>query len=85
MDRAKGSAGTPAGVAESIRNGSGPAGFLLGEADVNITTGALVAAQLYGIHVPVLVLPGAVQMPLATSLFCRIDAAGRVTVAAEET
>ena len=48
MPGSRGSAGTPAGVAESIRRGSGPAAVLLGSADVNIAIGAMVADRLYG-------------------------------------
>lgn len=51
----RGSAGTPAGVAEAIRRGSGPAAILLGRADVNITIGAMVADRLYGTSTPVLI------------------------------
>ncbi len=48
MPGSRGSAGTPAGVAESIRRGTGPAAVLLGSADVNIAIGAMVADRLYG-------------------------------------
>ena len=51
----RGSAGTPAGVAESIRRGTGPAAVILAEADVNITIGAMVADRLYGTATPVVV------------------------------
>ena len=36
IPRSRGSAGTPSGIAESLRNGSGPVAFVLGERDVNI-------------------------------------------------
>ena len=52
----RGSAGTPAGIAESLRCGSGPAALVLGERDVNISVGALVANRLYGLAVPVLAI-----------------------------
>ncbi len=51
----RGSAGTPAGVAEAIRRGSGPSAVLLGRTDVNITIGAMVADRLYDTSTPVLV------------------------------
>ena len=51
--QSKGSAGTPGGIAETLRNGSGPAAFVLGERDVNISVGTLVANRLYQLNVPV--------------------------------
>lgn len=56
MPESRGSAGTPGGVSESIRRGTGPAAVILGKADVNITVGAMVADRLYGTATPVLVL-----------------------------
>ena len=44
--RSKGSAGTPGGIAETLRNGSGPLAFIIGERDVNISIGTLVANRL---------------------------------------
>ena len=78
MARGKGSAGTPAGVAESIRNGSGPAAIILREADVNITVGAMVAARLYDLHIPVLELSGPEYDRLQTGLTCDIDERGNL-------
>jgi uncharacterized protein len=49
----KGSAGTPGGIAENLRNGHGPLAFVLGERDVNISVGVLVANRLYGLKIPV--------------------------------
>lgn len=56
VPRSRGSAGTPAGIAESLRNGSGPLAFVLGERDVNIGIGVQVANRLYGLEIPVLML-----------------------------
>ena len=42
-------------LAESIRLGTGPAGIVLGERDEIIAVGALVAAELYGNAIPVVV------------------------------
>lgn len=58
MPGSRGSAGTPAGVAEALRRGCGPAAILLPGHDANIATGALVAARLYGLAVPVLAADG---------------------------
>ena len=57
MPRTRGSGGTPGGVAEALRLGTGPAAFVLDEPDANIATGVLVAIALYGTRCPVLVAP----------------------------
>jgi predicted aconitase with swiveling domain len=51
----RGSSSSAAVLAESIRLGTGPAGIILGEPDEIIAVGALVAAELYGIAIPVVV------------------------------
>jgi len=56
MPGSRGSAGTPAAIAEAIRRGCGPAAFLLATRDVNIAIGAMVAHRLYGTATPVLAL-----------------------------
>ena len=53
MPSSKGSAGTPACIAETLRNGFGPLAFVLGTADVNICVGVSVANRLYELNVPV--------------------------------
>ena len=50
---ARGSAGTPAAIAEALRAGCGPVGFILPQPDVNITIGVIVANRLYQMKVPV--------------------------------
>ena len=49
----RGSAGTPACIAEAIRLCTAPAGFILATPDINIATGALIAKSLYGAECPV--------------------------------
>ncbi len=49
----RGSAGTPACIAETLRNGTGPAAFILATADVNICVGVSVANRLYDLNIPV--------------------------------
>jgi len=56
LPESRGSAGTPAGIAEAIRRGVGPAGIALGAPDVNVAVGAMIAAALYGVEVPVVVI-----------------------------
>jgi predicted aconitase with swiveling domain len=55
MPSGRGSSSSATVLAESIRAGTGPAGIVLGEPDDIIVIGALVAAELYGVHVPVVV------------------------------
>ena len=73
LPESRGSAGTPAGVAEAIRRGTAPRAILLGKADANIAAGALVAAELYGTHLPIVVM--------APDDFARLRTGDRVTVA----
>jgi predicted aconitase with swiveling domain len=56
MPSGRGSSSSSSVLAESIRAGSGPAGVLLGEPDPIIALGAIVAGELYGRRVPVVVL-----------------------------
>lgn len=56
IPESRGSAGTPGGIAETLRNGSGPSAFVLGERDVNIGVGTLVANRLYEMEIPVLAI-----------------------------
>lgn len=76
----RGSAGTPAGVAESIRRGSGPAAVVLGETDVNITIGAMVADRLYGTSTPVVVPAREDYARIRSSDSVTIDEAGNISV-----
>ncbi len=56
IPQSRGSAGTPGGIAETLRNGTGPAAIVLGHTDLNIAIGALVANRLYNLQVPVLAI-----------------------------
>jgi predicted aconitase with swiveling domain len=51
----RGSSSSATVLAESIRVGTGPSGIVLREPDDIIAIGALVAAELYGISIPVVV------------------------------
>jgi predicted aconitase with swiveling domain len=54
MPSGRGSSSSATILAEAVRAGTAPAGIVLGEPDEIIAIGALVAAELYGSHVPVL-------------------------------
>lgn len=59
MPSGRGSSSSSSVLAEAIRAGTAPAALLLGEADAIIALGALVAAELYGKRLPVVLLDGA--------------------------
>ena len=55
MPSGRGSSSSATVLAEAIRLGTGPAGIVLSEPDHIIAIGALVAAELYGLAIPVFV------------------------------
>lgn len=52
----RGSSSSSSVLAEQVRTGNAPAALLLAEGDAILTLGALAAAELYDVHVPVLAL-----------------------------
>ncbi|MBL8344788.1 MAG: DUF126 domain-containing protein [Rubrivivax sp.] len=56
MERAKGSSSSSSVLAEAIRNGTGPAAIVMRERDLIVGLGCIVASELYGQHVPVVVV-----------------------------
>lgn len=56
MERAKGSSSSSSVLAEAIRNGTGPAAIVMRERDLIVGLGCIVASELYGRHVPVVVV-----------------------------
>ena len=65
MPSGRGSSSSSYVLAEAIRAGVAPAAFLLGESDAIVALGALVAGELYGLRVPVVVLDGGTYASLA--------------------
>ena len=57
MPGGRGSSSSASVFAESIRQGTGPAGIVLATSDPILTAGALVADLLYGARCPVVVCP----------------------------
>lgn len=80
IPQSKGSAGTPGGIAETLRNGSGPLAFVLGEPDVNISIGTLVANRLYDMNIPVLEISRQQMKQIKTGEAISIDRNGRLSV-----
>jgi predicted aconitase with swiveling domain len=58
MRSVRGSSSSASILAEAVRAGTAPAAFLLGEPDLILAVGSVVAAELYGRAVPVLLLRG---------------------------
>lgn len=57
MPSGRGSSSSASVLAEAVRAGTAPAAILLGEPDLILSIGSAVAEELYGVTVPVLVLP----------------------------
>jgi predicted aconitase with swiveling domain len=55
MPGGRGSSSSASVLAEAVRAGTAPAAFVLGEPDLILSIGAEVAAELYGVRVPVVV------------------------------
>lgn len=66
MAAGRGSSSSSSVLAELIRNGAGPAALLLESRDAIVVTGALVAAELYDVRVPVVFVSRETLDALAT-------------------
>lgn len=80
IPQSRGSAGTPGGIAETLRNGSGPLAFVLGESDVNISIGTLVANRLYDMNIPVVEISLELMKQIKTGEVISIDWNGRLSI-----
>ncbi|KVS46801.1 aconitase X swivel domain-containing protein [Burkholderia ubonensis] len=79
MAHAKGSSSSSSVLAEAVRNGKGPVGIVLKERDLIISIGAIVAAELYAIEVPVVCVAERVYDAIVrASGPVRIEAAGGI-------
>ena len=54
LPETRGSGGTPGGIAEAVRRGTGPTGIILITPDINLAVGAQVAGALYDRQCPVI-------------------------------
>lgn len=59
MPAGRGSSSSASVLAEAVRARTAPVAIVLGEPDLILAIGAAVAEELYGVQVPVLVLPPA--------------------------
>jgi predicted aconitase with swiveling domain len=76
MPSGRGSSSSSSVLAEAVRAGTGPAGIVLREPDGIVALGALVAAELYGSEVPVVVLAPADYDRVRSLDVIRVRAAG---------
>ena len=72
----RGSSSSSSVLAECLRNGVGPAAIVLAEPDPILALGALVASELYGTEIPVVVLPA--------DAYAACSAARELTVEADD-
>ena len=75
----RGSAGGSGTLAECLRLGTGPAAIVLPSANRSVVVGVLVADELYGRPVPVLVVPGDAHASFRTGEVVAIATGGRIT------
>jgi uncharacterized protein len=77
----RGSSSSSSVLAETIRNRVGPTAILLVSSDPILALGCLVAEELYGVHVPVIVLDEAAWRTCAAAATLTVEAAdGRAMV-----
>ena len=76
MPTGRGSSSSSSVIAESIRARTAPAAFVLREVDAIIATGVMVAAELYGTRIPVVVVGADLWDELTTGNWLTIDADG---------
>ena len=81
MPEARGSSSSSSVLAEAVRTGHAPAGFVLGEPDLILAVGAAVAEELYGVQVPIVVVAAGDLAGIADGASVTI-ADGEVTTAA---
>jgi len=80
ISQSRGSAGTPAAIAETLRNGSGPAAFILANPDINISVGVIVANQLYGLSIPVIEVTHSQMAQIENGSNVQLGESGSITV-----
>jgi uncharacterized protein len=73
MESGRGSSSSSSVLAEAIRLGTAPAAFLLLEIDTILATGALVAAELYQLDCPIMVLTAFSWASLETGMQVRLE------------
>jgi Uncharacterized conserved protein len=80
MPSVRGSSSSSSVLAEAVRAGRAPAAILLGEPDLILAVGAVVAEELYAVRVPVLHLPRSDLATIAEGAAVSIGPGGEVTL-----
>jgi predicted aconitase with swiveling domain len=80
MSAGRGSSSSASVLAEAIRTGFAPAAIVLGEPDLILAIGALVAEELYGRRLPIAVLPAEVLRGITDGQKVAIHADGEVRI-----
>ena len=81
MPSGRGSSSSASVLAEAVRARTAPAAILLGEPDLILSIGAAVAEELYGVVVPVVVLPADELASIDDGVELRIGPEGVVRTA----
>lgn len=79
MGAARGSSSSASVLAEAVRAGTAPAAILLGEPDLILAIGSAVAEELYGMTVPVRVLPPDELAAISDGDVVRVGGSGQGT------
>lgn len=79
MPSGRGSSSSSYVLAEAIRAGTAPVAVVLGEADAIVALGAIVAGELYGIAVPV-VVSADTALVTGSTVTVQAEAGGRVDI-----
>jgi predicted aconitase with swiveling domain len=81
MPSGRGSSSSSSILAEAVRAGTAPAAFILLQADPILALGAIVAAELYGRTVPVVVVDESAYADIAAADHAEVEAsADRATI-----
>ena len=73
MAHGRGSSSASSVLVEAARLGTGPSGFVLGHSDEILALGALVAAELYDLAIPIAVLDPHGYAQVTTGSFLKIE------------
>ncbi|HEX2153164.1 MAG TPA: DUF126 domain-containing protein [Acidimicrobiia bacterium] len=80
VSHGRGSSSSSSVVAEMIRLGTAPAAMIVGEPDMMIVVGSLVAAELYGKVMPVARVSAGVMADLATASVAAVSPGGYLEI-----
>ena len=80
MPSGRGSSSSASVLAEAVRAKTAPAAILLGEPDLILSIGSVVAEELYGVDVPVVVLAADVLASIPDGAKVRIADDGGITI-----